>query len=125
MDSLRIRQEFAAAQQQFPNVELRLNANSDLFVKAALQTSVGGIYFLSITFEGFPNHMPRILVDSPTLSASSPHRYREGNICYMHPSFWDPGLHDLTFVIARASKWLNKYEVWKSKGRWPGAQMAH
>jgi hypothetical protein len=125
MDSVRIQREFAAAKLEFPNVELRLNTNSDLFVKAALQTSVGGIYFLSITFEGFPNNLPRIVVDSPSLSTSSPHRYREGNICYMHPSLWNPGTHDLTFVIARASKWLNKYEVWKSGRGWPGAQLRH
>jgi hypothetical protein len=125
MDTLRLRNEFAAAQQQFSNVELRLNERSELFVKAALQTSAGGIYILSITFDGFPHQMPRVWVDTPSLLSTSLHRYRDGNICYLHPSMWNPGLHNLTFVIARASKWLNKYEVWKIKGTWPGAQLQH
>ncbi len=125
MDTLRIRAEVAAAQQQFSNIEPRLNARSELFVKAALQTSARGIYVLSITFDAFPHQMPRVWVDSPALLSTSPHRYRDGNICYLHPSMWNPGVHNLTFVIARASKWLNKYEVWKNKGTWPGAQLQH
>jgi hypothetical protein len=38
---------------------------------------------------------------------------------------WNPGRHTLTFTIARAAKWLNKYEVWLATGQWPGAEMAH
>jgi NTE family protein len=54
-----------------------------------------------------------------------PHRYDAGNICYLHQSFWNPGRHDLTFVLARAAKWLNKYEVWKQTRIWPGAEIRH
>lgn len=36
----------------------------------------------------------------------------------------DPGIHQLSFVIARAAKWLNKYEAWKPNGYvWPGAEI--
>jgi len=31
----------------------------------------------------------------------------------------------LTFVIARAAKWLNKFEVWRTNGKWPGASIDH
>jgi hypothetical protein len=32
---------------------------------------------------------------------------------------------NLTFVIKRAAKWLSKYEVWRQRGRWPGASIKH
>jgi len=38
---------------------------------------------------------------------------------------WNPGVHHLSFVIARAAKWLSKYEVWRYKGSWPGAEIKH
>jgi hypothetical protein len=69
--------------------------------------------------------MPRVFIDAPTIT-HAPHRYQGGHICYLHPSMWNPGAHHLTFVIARAAKWLNKYEVWRNNGgtKWPGAAQA-
>lgn len=127
MDILRVRNEVSAAQNQFSNVELRLDSASDLFVKVALQTSAGSIYVLSLTLADYPYRMPKVLVNSPPLMPASTylHRYNDGSLCYLHPSMWNPGVHNLTFVISRVAKWLNKYEVWKSKGRWPGAQLMH
>lgn len=125
MDIVRVRSEFAAAQGQFSNVELRLDGSSNLYVKVALQTTTGGIYILSITLDGYPYSMPKVWVNSPQLSTTSPHRYGDKQICFLHPSMWNPGSHNLTFVISRAAKWLNKYEVWKTKGTWPGAQVKH
>ena len=59
--------------------------------------------------------MPRVFIDAPAITYA-PHRYRPDNICYLHPSMWNPGAHNLTFVIGRAAKWLNKYEVWRNNG---------
>ena len=124
VDIHRLRVEVAQAQMQFSNVELRLTAQSEPYAKVALQTSAGAVYVLSVFFDGYPNRMPQVFVDAPSLQAP-PHRYKDRHICYMHPSMWNPGIHDLTFVIARAAKWLNKYEVWKRMGRWPGAAIEH
>ena len=125
MDVLRLRREVAAAQNQFSNVELHVNSMSELFVKVALQTSVGSIYVLAVLFDEYPFQMPKVLVLSPALNPRPPHRYGEKQICFLHPTMWNPGIHDLTFVIARASKWLNKYEIWKRTGAWPGAEIRH
>jgi hypothetical protein len=38
---------------------------------------------------------------------------------------WNPGIHSLAFVLARAAKWLNKYDVWRVRGKWPGAEIRH
>lgn len=124
MDITRIQREFAEAQKTFAYLELHPTTDGKVYAKTALQ-SVSGMYVLSIKFpENYPNEMPRVYVDTPAIT-SAPHRYNAGNICYMHPTMWNPGIHHLTFVIGRAAKWLNKYEIWRVRGTWPGAQIKH
>jgi hypothetical protein len=126
MDIQRIRREVVAAGTSFAWLEVRPTTDGlGVFVKAVLQTSASNTYVLSVSFPNYPNVMPRVTVTQPSVRSLTPHRYQEGHICYLHPSLWNPGQHDLTFVLARAAKWLNKYEVWCAKGKWPGAQMAH
>lgn len=125
MDLARIQREFAEAERTFALVELRPTLDGSVYVRTAVQTSVGRQYVLSIKFpDTYPNEMPRVTIDAPAVT-DSPHRYTAGHICYLHPSMWNPGSHNLTFVIGRAAKWLNKYEVWRAKGRWPGAEIKH
>jgi ubiquitin-protein ligase len=124
MDVSRIQREFSEAQKTFAYLELHPTTDGKVYAKTALQT-VAGMYVLSIKFpESYPNEMPRVYVDAPAIT-NAPHRYNAGNICYLHPSMWNPGTHHLTFVIARAAKWLSKYEVWRSRGKWPGAEIKH
>jgi ubiquitin-protein ligase len=125
MDISRIQREFAEAQKTFSILELRPTTEGTVYVRAALQTGASKTYVLSIRFpEAYPNEMPRVYIDAPVIN-TSPHRYNGGNICYLHPSMWNPGIHNLTFVIGRAAKWLNKYEVWRARGEWPGAEIRH
>jgi ubiquitin-protein ligase len=124
MNILRIQQEFAEAQKTFAYVELHPTPDGKVFAKTALQTPAS-MYVLSIKFpDNYPNEMPRVYVDAPAITRA-PHRYQHGNICFLHPSMWNPGTHHLTFVIARAAKWLNKYEIWRTRGVWPGAEIMH
>jgi len=124
MDISRIQREFSEAQRTFAYLELHPTTDGKVYAKTALQT-VGGMYVLSVRFpESYPNEMPRVFVDAPALT-NAPHRYNAGNPCYLRPSMWNPGTHHLTFVIARAAKWLSKYEVWRSRGKWPGAEIRH
>jgi ubiquitin-protein ligase len=126
MDMTRIQREFLEAQQRFALVELRPTTDGKVYARTALQTVNAKNYVLSIKFpDNYPNEMPRVFVDAPTIT-TAPHRYQSGHICYLHPSMWNPGAHHLTFVIARAAKWLNKYEVWRNNGGiWPGAEIKH
>ena len=126
MDLARIHREFADAERTFALVELRPTTDGKVYVRTALQTGNDKQYVLSIRFpESYPNEMPRVFIDAPSIS-SAPHRYEAGNLCYLHPTMWNPGLHNLTFVIGRAAKWLNKYEVWRNNGGvWPGAEIRH
>jgi ubiquitin-protein ligase len=126
MDIIRIQREFAEAQRTFALVELKPTTDGKVYARTALQTAAGQNYVLSIRFpDTYPNELPHVYVDAPAILSYAPHRYKSGNICYLHPSMWNPGTHHLTFVIARAAKWLNKYEVWRTKGSWPGAELKH
>src|SRR6267378_7983027 len=121
MDISRIQREFTEAQKTFAYLELHPTIDGKVYAKTALQT-VFQMYVLSIKFpDNYPNEMPRVYVDAPVIT-NAPHRYQPGNICYLHPSMWNPGIHHLTFVIARAAKWLTKYEIWRNQGKWPGAE---
>ena len=125
MEIYRIRNEFTQAQQHFSSVELYPTTDGKVYVKAALQPSSLQFYIVAIYFpDSYPNEMPSVFVTKPVIEVA-PHRYNRGNICYLHPSMWNPGIHDLSFVIQRATKWLAKYEIWKRNQIWPGAQMKH
>jgi hypothetical protein len=126
MDIDRIRWEFADARRTFALVELHSTIDSKLYARTALQTVNFRQYVLSIWFpNSYPNELARVFIDAPAIRYA-PHRWQDGALCYLHPAMWNPGAHNLTFVIARAAKWLNKYEVWSSNGGiWPGAEIRH
>jgi|SRR6185437_15940868 len=125
MDIARIQREFVDAQGTFALVELCPTSDGKVYARAGLQITPDHYYVLSIKFhDTYPNEMPRVFIDAPTIS-NAPHRYQGGHICYLHPSMWNPGTHNLSFVIWRAAKWLNKYEVWRNNGKWPGAAIQH
>lgn len=125
MDIQRIRNEVAQAKLRFAYVEAHPTNEGGIYVKAAFQTSAGNTYVTSVTFRDYPDRMPRVDVTHPVLPPSHKHRYDAGNICYLHHAMWNPGLHNLTFVLARTAKWLNKYDVWRKTGKWPGAEVPH
>lgn len=124
MDIQRIRLEVRQAATRFAFVEAHPTNDGGVYVKAVLQTSAAKTYFIGIYFVSYPNRMPKVFVTNATLRPNG-HLYKEGNICYLHPNMWNPGRHSLTFVLGRAAKWLNKYDVWLSTGRWPGAEARH
>ena len=125
MDIHRIRSEVAQAARTFALVEAYPTSDGGVFVKAGLQTSVGNAYVAAIYFPNYPSQMPKLFITKPAVQAGTGHQYTDGNICYLHPNMWNPGRHDLTFVMGRTAKWLNKYEVWRLRGKWPGKEIKH
>lgn len=124
MNVQRIQLEIRQTMEHFPNIETDTTTEGGVFIKALLQTSVGQVYVISVTFVGYPSEMPKVTVITPAITHSK-HMYSAGHICYMHPTVWNPAKHDLKFVLAQAAVWLNKHEVYKQKGVWPGPGLAH
>ena len=124
MNVVRVRQEIAAAREYFDYVEGHPTAEGGVMALVALQTT-RDIYTLNIFFpEHYPSGLPEVHVRRPVLEWS-PHRYKNNRICYLHPHMWNPGRHNLTFVIQRSAKWLAKYEVFRQTRRWSGASIDH
>lgn len=124
MDVQRVRVEVAQAANQFSYVESQSDGANGLLVRAAFQTWAGNVYVTELQLDDYPNRMPHVFILKPKLGPS-PHKYTTGNICYLHPNMWNPGRHNLTFVLGRVAKWLNKYDVYRAKRKWPGAELAH
>jgi hypothetical protein len=120
-DTQRIRAEVMQAKLHFPNVGYDA---LQLLVQAALQTSRGKVYFAELELTNYPSQMPKAFIRAPKLQIS-PHKYKAGNICYLHPNMWNPGRHNLTFVLARVAKWLNKYDIYRETRGWVGAELEH
>lgn len=125
MDIARIHREVAEAAARFALVEAYPTNEGGVYVKAGLQTSAGNAYIAAIFFQNYPNEMPRVFITKPAIQPFGNHIYKDGHLCLVHPNFWNPGRHNLTFVLERTAKWLNKYEVLRVKGRWPGAEINH
>lgn len=127
MNLARIRSEFEEAQGYFPTLRLFPTERGGLQARCALRTArtrPPAAYMLQVDFPStYPNSAPNVFVQQPDIDDDAPHRYRAGNLCYIYPSMWNPGKHDLAFVISRAAKWLGKYEVWRDTGDWPGAAL--
>ena len=125
MDLARVGRDVRHARAHFPNLESWPSLDGGVYVLMAMQTSQGEIYTLQIDFPHYPNQAPEVRVRLPGLKPGTPHKYPGNQICYVHPKMWNPGRHNLTFVLARTAKWLHKYEVWSRSYRWPGAGHRH
>ena len=124
MNLARVREEILNAQRYFDYVEGHPTPDGGVMALIALDTTKR-VYTMAVSFpETYPNAMPEVHVRRPALRPS-PHRYSNNRICFLHPYMWNPGRHDLMFVIQRVAKWLAKYEVFQQTGKWPGAGMPH
>ena len=124
MNLARVRQEILAAQRYFDYVEGHPTVEGGVMALIALETSMH-VYTMAVSFpDSYPNGMPEVHVRRPPLRPS-PHRFPNNRICFLHPRMWNPGRHDLMFVIQRAAKWLAKYEVYQQTRKWPGAGIDH
>ncbi len=67
---------------------------------------------------GYPNNAPKIFA-SPIIN-DAPHRWKDGSLCIFGVmANWNPGKHNIAFVLNLARKWLSNYSEWQEKGRWP------
>jgi len=67
---------------------------------------------------GYPNAAPKIYADP--ISDDAPHRWQDGSLCILGAmANWNPGKHNIAFVLDLSRKWMDHYYKWKSTGKWP------
>jgi hypothetical protein len=65
MNVQRIRWEIQQAIEHFPNIDTHATTDGGLFIKALMQTSVGQVYVIAVTFVGYAAEMPKVTVITP------------------------------------------------------------
>lgn len=66
---------------------------------------------------GYPNVCPKVYVHPiPDLC---PHRWQDGSLCIFGAmDVWNPGKHDVLYVLRLARRWLAHFATWKQTGQW-------
>lgn len=112
---------------QFPGFRFYTLDERVSSVKGNLTTNYGNTYFVNIKIpEDYPYVLPDIELPYHSTASGCPHRYTGDRICVMRSAQWSASL-SLAFLVAKAAIWLNKYDLWKNKGkrRWPGRGQSH
>ncbi len=101
----------------------RNGSNGELYVAGALRTNNGTVYPVRIELPSdYPHSIPFIFAVG--WDSTCPHVYRAGNLCIMRPDQWR-SIYSLAFVVGKVAIWLNKFDVYKAKGYWPGNEQQH
>jgi len=79
----------------------------------------GGHILLSIVLShGYPNTAPKVFAHP--MPDNTPHRWKDGSLCIFGTmAQWNPGAHDVYFVLGLARQWLKKYHSWRREAEWP------
>jgi len=109
----------------FPGMRFYGTDGNITSVQGYLKTSDGNSYYIKIEVpSNYPYVMPTVTLPNTTIAAGCPHRYNTGNLCIMKSEQWSSS-YSLAFMVAKAALWINKYDIWKRKGSWPGKEQQH
>jgi hypothetical protein len=66
---------------------------------------------------GYPNVPPKVFVKP--LPDTCPHRWQDQSLCVFGTmGQWNPGQHNVVYVLRLARQWLSHFSTWQKKGRW-------
>ena len=88
MNVQRIRWEIQQAIEHFPNIESYPTTDGGIYIRALLQTSVGQVYVVAMTFVGYPSEMPKVRVTPAVTHAK--HIYSMGTSATCIRAFGTP-----------------------------------
>jgi|GEM_PF-3840681 len=115
--------EQAKLKHYFPGFGLRAVKGVVSSCAGALCTNWGGEYPVEIVgLADYPYAMPQVFVEG---LARTPHMWKAGNICYLNERSWRPERCTLVFVLGKVAIYLNKCEIYRREGRWPGVEELH
>ncbi len=112
---------------QFPGFNFYTRDGRVSSVRGKLITNYGNTYSVRIEIpERYPYQLPDIRLPYHSIAQGCPHQYTGDRICVMRSAQWSTSL-SVAFLVAKAAIWLNKYDLWRDKGkrRWPGKGQSH
>src|SRR5208283_4319271 len=63
----------------------------------------------------------RLWTSDGWIAEKNPHIYTNGNLCVMKSDQWRPFM-SVAFLVGKSALWLHKYEIYRDKKIWPGAE---
>lgn len=121
--SRRLHTEQRLLAENFRQFSFRQDRKGNVYVTGALRTNAGRAYQVNIELPpDYPHSIPFIFPVG--WKADCPHAYKAGNLCIMRPDQWRP-IFSLAFVVSKVALWVNKYDVYRAKGYWPGNEQQH
>lgn len=114
----KISEEWEILKQKGENPKITITDDHE--VKFTFHEVVTGenILLSIILSHGYPNTTPKVHADP--IATNAPHRWRDGSLCIFGTmAQWNPGKHDVYFVLKMARQWLKKYSIWSQDGQWP------
>jgi ubiquitin-protein ligase len=121
--SRRLYNEQQKLAENFRQFSFLRDRDGGVYVVGALRTNKGRVYQIKIVLPAdYPHSIPVIIPVG--WKADCEHVYKAGNLCIMRPDQWRP-IFSLAFVVAKVALWLNKYDVYRAKGYWPGNEQQH
>ncbi len=88
-------------------------------VEMRFQETVGEekISIMILLPHGYPNVAPKVYA-SP-IADNTPHRWQDGSLCIFGSiANWNPGKHNIIFLLTLTKKWLSNYDQWRKTGKW-------
>lgn len=66
---------------------------------------------------GYPSACPKVYAHP--ISDHCPHLWQDGSLCLFGVmELWNPGRHDVLYVLRLARRWLSHFEEWRRTGAW-------
>lgn len=118
----RLAEEQRILRERFPGFSLAAGGG-DLFgtAKGSLTTFANISYAVRIELpRRYPFAVPEVYPDGWT-PRDNPHMFGNNRICIMRSGQWVDYM-SVAFAVTKVALWLNKYEVWREKRVWPGAE---
>lgn len=70
---------------------------------------------------GYPSKSPIVAADP--IDKACPHRWQDGSLCIFGTmDTWNPGKHDVVYVLKLCRRWLANYSAWQHAGKWPSQE---
>lgn len=106
----------------FPGFTLARDGSDRLSARGVLSTKIE-LYGIRVVLpSNYPYDMPAVVPLNWT--AAGPHIYANGHLCVMKTDQWR-NAYTITLMVAKAAVWVNKYEIYKRYGSWPGNEQFH
>lgn len=117
----RLAKEFERLQQDEEQHAVSLTDDNELELQFRREGAARDITLTVRLPHGYPNASPKVYA-SP-VPDGAPHRWQDGSLCiFGATAIWNPGQHDVPYVLKHARKWVQGLEAWKASGAWPGGE---